>query len=158
MIRPVFRAQVVVPGSHKSNLEAPFTFERSLPHAPGRGEPVMDWDGATGVAELRERFQNALVELNAAAGDIVIFHESTTHGVAEWRGRQPRRTLLYAFVPGFMSVQQTELRLPPWVSELTPGQAARFEPPSRSSTKAGGLAARHSASLEKWRARLGAKL
>ena len=62
------------------------------------------------------------------------------------------------FVPGFMSAQQTELRLPPWVSELTAGQAARFEPPSRSSTKAGGLAARHSASLEKWRARLGAKL
>ena len=58
--------------------------------------------------------------------------------------------------PGALTV--IELRLPPWVSELTPGQAARFEPPSRSSTKAGGLAARHSASLEKWRARLGAKL
>ena len=32
-------------------------------------------------------------------------------------------------------------------------QASRFEAPWRSSTKGGGLAARHTASLRKWRAK-----
>jgi hypothetical protein len=60
---------VVVPGSHKSNIEAPFTFERGLSHPPGRNEPVMAWDGAAGIAELRDKFQNSMVEVNAAAGE-----------------------------------------------------------------------------------------
>ena len=64
--------QVVVPGSHKSNLEAPFTFERGLPHAPGRGEPILPWEGLEDVARLREQYQGLLVELNPSAGDVVI--------------------------------------------------------------------------------------
>jgi ectoine hydroxylase-related dioxygenase (phytanoyl-CoA dioxygenase family) len=140
----------VATGSHKSNLEAPFTFERGLTHPPGRDEPVMEWDGAAGLAELQSKYQNAMVEVNAAAGDVVIFHESTTHAVAPWHGMEPRRTLLYAFVPGFMAIQDTPLRMPAWISELTPGQASRFEAPWRSSTKGRGLIARHEANLSKW--------
>jgi hypothetical protein len=149
---------VLVPGSHKSNLEAPFTFERGLSHAPGRGEPVVAWDGATGLDELRDKHQDAVVEVNASAGDVVIFSESTTHAVSPWRGELPRRTLLYAFVPGFMAIADRELRLPAWVSELTPGQASRFEAPWRSSTSGGGLMARHAASLKKWQAKAASKL
>ena len=93
---------------------------------------------------------------------MVIFSESTTHAVAPWRGPEPRRTILYAFVPGFMAIQDTPLHMPAWVSELTPGQAARFEAPWRSSTKGGGLMARNEANLNKWRSRAaeraGAKL
>ena len=88
-----------------------------------------------------------MIEINAAAGDVVIFSESTTHAVSlaaagetaillqpplpsvgtsiwmergcqqhdsladgqvsPWRGEQPRRTLLYAFVPGFMAIADT---------------------------------------------------
>lgn len=138
----------------------------------------MEWDGAAGLSVLKDTHQNALIEVNALAGDVVIFHESTTHAVAPWRGEQPRCTLLYAFVPGFMALQGTELELPAWVSgvsflkrllscscfdisveylfcvsELTPGQASRFESPWRSSTKGGGLMARHAANLIKWQAK-----
>ena len=61
-----------MPGSHKSNLEAPFTFERGLPHAPGRGEPILPWEGLEDVARLREQYQGLLVELNPSAGGVVI--------------------------------------------------------------------------------------
>ena len=61
-----------MPGSHTSNLEAPFTFERGLPHAPGRGEPIVPWEGLEDVARLREEYQGLLVELNPSAGDVVI--------------------------------------------------------------------------------------
>ena len=122
----------------------------------------MEWDGAAGIAKLRSKYQECIVEVNAVAGDVVIFHESTTHAVAPWRGAEPRRTILYAFVPGFMAIQNTPLRMPPWVSELTPGQASRLEAPWRSSTKGGGLTARHRVNLDKWEARAaeraGAKL
>eukprot|EP01043_Picozoa_sp_COSAG02_P013980 COSAG02_NODE_567_length_20212_cov_18.927460_14_plen_122_part_00 len=44
-------------GSHKSNLESPFTFERSLPHPPGRDEPMLKWEHLTELNALRDRYQ-----------------------------------------------------------------------------------------------------
>ena len=69
----------VIPGSHKANLSCP--------------DAMKAW----------EKYQEHVLELNAQAGDAVIFTETLTHGTLPWKGQHERRALLYKFSPGYLA-------------------------------------------------------
>ena len=69
----------VVPGSHKANVKCP--------------DDMLNWD----------QHQEYVHEVNASAGDVLIFTETLTHGTLPWTGDHQRRALLYKFSPGTIS-------------------------------------------------------
>ena len=69
----------VIPGSHKANVRCP--------------DDLLNWD----------KYQEHVHEVNAKAGDVIIFTETLTHGTLPWTGSHQRRALLYKFSPGTVS-------------------------------------------------------
>jgi hypothetical protein len=98
----------VVPGSHKANLECP--------------EKMIRW----------EQYQDFVTEINARAGDAVIFSEACTHGTLPWSGDHQRRAILYKYNTGHMAWSGGGLGgpIPDYWDELTPPQQAALIRPS----------------------------
>jgi len=97
----------VVPGSHKANFKAP--------------EELLVW----------QQDRQAVYNIEAKAGGLVIFNEATLHGTLPWTADHDRRSLLYRYSPKYLhfagGTYQTSQ--PDWVSELTEAQQAVLEPP-----------------------------
>ena len=69
----------VIPASHKANLTCPAEIRR--------------W----------ESHRDQVREVNARAGDAVLFTEALTHGTLPWTAAHQRRALLYKFSPGTLA-------------------------------------------------------
>ena len=69
----------VVAGSHKANLACP--------------AKMLRW----------EQYQEYVTEINARAGDAVIFSEACTHGTLPWNADHQRRAILYKYNTGHMA-------------------------------------------------------
>ena len=96
----------IVPGSHKANLVCP--------------KAMLRW----------ERHQEFVTEVNAKAGDAVIFSEACTHGTLPWMADHQRRAVLYKYNTGHMAWGGGGLReVPEYWDDLTePQQAALLQP------------------------------
>ena len=103
----------VVPGSHKANLVCP--------------EKMRRW----------EQYQEFVTEINANAGDAVIFSEACTHGTLPWTADHQRRAILYKYNTGHMAWGGGGLGGPPpaYWDELTEPQQAALMPPSHHSRR-----------------------
>jgi hypothetical protein len=102
----------VVAGSHKANLACPDRMRR--------------W----------EQYQEYVTEVNAKAGDAVIFTEACTHGTLPWNGDHQRRAILYKYNTGHMSWGGGGVRaLPDYWDELTEPQQAALLLPSHHSRR-----------------------
>ena len=97
----------VIPGSHKANLPCPQSMK------------------------LWEKYQEIVVEVNAKAGDAIIFSETLTHGTLPWQAEHQRRALLYKFSPGFQaySAGAHQITYPDYIEDMTPEQRAVMEAP-----------------------------
>lgn len=97
----------VIPGSHKANLPCP----RSM--------------------KLCEQYDQYVVEVNAKAGDAVIFTEALTHGTLPWNAKHQRRALLYKFSPGYQAFSggAHQNAFPDYIMDMTEEQRAVMEPP-----------------------------
>lgn len=98
----------LVPGSHKANLECP--------------ERMRRW----------EQHKEFVTEIQAKAGDAVIFSEACTHGTLPWTADHQRRAVLYKYNTGHMAWGGGGLGGPPpaYWDELTPPQQAALLRPS----------------------------
>ena len=98
----------VVPGSHKSNLPCP--------------QQMKFW----------HRHQEHVLEVNAKAGDAVIFTETLTHGTLPWTAAHQRRALLYKFSPGFQAYSggAHTITYPDYIQDMTEEQQAVMRAPS----------------------------
>lgn len=103
----------VVPGSHKANLVCP--------------EKMRKW----------EQYQEYVTEINAKAGDAVIFSEACTHGTLPWTADHQRRAILYKYNAGHMAWGGGGIRgsLPAYWDELTAPQQAVLLLPSHHSRR-----------------------
>ena len=103
----------VVPGSHKANLACP--------------EKMRKW----------EQYQEFVTEINAKAGDAVIFSEACTHGTLPWNAEHQRRAILYKYNTGHMAWSGGGLGgpTPAYWDELTPPQQAALIRPSHHSRR-----------------------
>ena len=103
----------VVAGSHKANLACP--------------AKMLRW----------EQYQEYVTEINARAGDAVIFSEACTHGTLPWNADHQRRAILYKYNTGHMSWGGGGLRgaRPSYWDELTPPQQAALLLPSHHSRR-----------------------
>ena len=103
----------VVPGSHKANLTCP--------------EKMRKW----------EQYQEYVTEINAKAGDAVIFSEACTHGTLPWKADHQRRAILYKYNTGHMAWGGGGMRgeLPAFWDELTQPQQAALLLPSHHSRR-----------------------
>ena len=97
----------VIPGSHKANLRCPESMVRY------------------------EDYREHVLEINAKAGDAVIFTETLTHGTLPWKGKHQRRALLYKFSPGYLSygIGHHEVSFPDYFEDMTEDQRTVMEPP-----------------------------
>jgi len=68
-----------VPGSHKSNYPCPPEIKRY------------------------EAWRECVYQVPAPAGSAILFTEALTHGTLLWRGKQPRRSILFKYSPGFLA-------------------------------------------------------
>mmetsp|Transcript_25187 Transcript_25187/g.42172 ORF Transcript_25187/g.42172 Transcript_25187/m.42172 type:complete len:354 (-) Transcript_25187:97-1158(-) len=97
----------IVKGSHKSNFPCPPDMVNGLKHMEHAYQPVV------------------------AAGDVVIFTESTFHGTLPWAAEAERRVGLFRFSPA--TIGYGRAYYPTWPSkmyeEITPEQRAVLEPP-----------------------------
>ena len=96
----------VVPGSHKSNYPTP---------------PDV---------ETLERDIGVVKQVEARAGDAVMFTEALTHGTYPWRASHERRAMLYKYTPGALRMAQSYLAqgVEDVLEELTPSQRAMMNP------------------------------
>ncbi|HIG17352.1 MAG TPA: hypothetical protein EYQ31_08705 [Candidatus Handelsmanbacteria bacterium] len=103
----------VVPGSHKANLACP--------------KKMLRW----------ERYQEYVTEVNAKAGDAVIFTEACTHGTLPWKADHQRRAILYKYNAGHMSWGGGGMSgpLPEYWDDLTESQQAALLLPSHHSRR-----------------------
>ena len=97
----------VIPGSHKANLPCPQSMK------------------------LWEKYQEHVLEVNAEAGDAIIFSETLTHGTLPWTAEHQRRAVLYKFSPGFQaySAGAHQITYPDYIEDMTPEQRAVMEAP-----------------------------
>lgn len=97
----------IIPGSHKANLPCPSNMKRY------------------------EKHQNLVLEVNAKAGDAVIFTETLTHGTLPWKASHQRRALLYKFSPGFQAYSAGAHRIeyPDYIEDMSPEQREVMEAP-----------------------------
>ena len=98
----------VIPGSHKSNLPCPQRMK------------------------LWERHREHVLEVNARAGDAVIFTETLTHGTLPWTAAHQRRALLYKFSPSFLAYSRGAhtVTYPDYIQDMTDEQQAVMQAPS----------------------------
>ena len=103
----------VVPGSHKANLACP--------------DKMLKW----------EQYREYVTEINAKAGDAVIFTEACTHGTLPWTADHQRRAILYKYNAGHMSWGGGGLgsAAPAYWDELTAPQQAALLLPSHHSRR-----------------------
>ena len=103
----------VVPGSHKANLACPHN--------------MLKW----------EQYREYVTEINAKAGDAVIFTEACTHGTLPWTADHQRRAILYKYNAGHMSWGGGGLSspTPAYWDELTAPQQASLLLPSHHSRR-----------------------
>ena len=103
----------VIPGSHKANLACPARMRR--------------W----------EQYREYVTEINARAGDAVIFSEACTHGTLPWNADHQRRAILYKYNTGHMSWGGGGFRgrRPSYWDELTEPQQAALLLPSHHSRR-----------------------
>ncbi len=103
----------VVPGSHKANLACPHN--------------MLKW----------EQYREYVTEINAKAGDAVIFTEACTHGTLPWTADHQRRAILYKYNAGHMSWGGGGLSspTPAYWDELTASQQASLLLPSHHSRR-----------------------
>ena len=103
----------VVPGSHKANLACPLY--------------MLKW----------EQYREYVTEINAKAGDAVIFTEACTHGTLPWTADHQRRAILYKYNAGHMSWGGGGLSspTPAYWDELTAPQQASLLLPSHHSRR-----------------------
>jgi hypothetical protein len=97
----------VVAGSHKANLTCP--------------AKMLRW----------EQYQEFVTEVNAKAGDAVIFSEACTHGTLPWTADHQRRAILFKYNAGHMSWGGGGLSGPApayWDELNEPQQAALLQP------------------------------
>ena len=105
--RPGDGGVCVVAGSHKANLDCP--------------DSMRKW----------ELYREYVTEINADAGDAVIFTEACTHGTLPWTADHQRRAILYKYNTGHMAWSGGGLGgpAPDYWDELTePQQAALLRP------------------------------
>ena len=97
----------VIPGSHKANFHCPQSMRRG------------------------EQYKRYVVDVNAKAGDAVIFTEALTHGTLPWKAKHQRRALLYKFSPGYQAFSggAHEKLFPDYILDMTEEQRAVMEPP-----------------------------
>jgi len=97
----------VIPGSHKANFHCPQSMRRG------------------------EQYERYVVDVNAKAGDAVIFTEALTHGTLPWKAKHQRRALLYKFSPGYQAFSggAHEKLFPDYILDMTEEQRAVMEPP-----------------------------
>ena len=97
----------VIPASHKANLSCPQEIKR--------------W----------EAHREHVLEVNANAGDAVIFTETLTHGTLPWTAEHQRRALLYKFSPGVLAFSggAHSSEYPDYIDEMEPGPRAVMEAP-----------------------------
>ena len=104
----------VVPGSHKANLACP--------------NKMLKW----------EQYGEYVTEINAKAGDAVIFTEACTHGTLPWTADHQRRAILYKYNAGHMTWGGGGLgssAAPAYWDELTAPQQAALLLPSHHSRR-----------------------
>ena len=103
----------VVAGSHKANLACP--------------AGMLKW----------EQYEEYVTEVNAKAGDAVIFTEACTHGTLPWAADHQRRAILYKYNAGHMSWGGGGLQspIPAYWDELTEPQQAALLLPSHHSRR-----------------------
>ena len=103
----------VVPGSHKANLACPHN--------------MLKW----------EQYREYVTEINAKAGDAVIFTEACTHGTLPWTADHQRRAILYKYNAGHMSWSGGGLgsAAPAYWDELTAPQQVALLLPSHHSRR-----------------------
>ncbi len=97
----------VIPGSHKANLACPQSMK------------------------LWEQYQEHVLEVNARAGDVVLFTETLTHGTLPWKGKHERRAVLYKFSPGFQAYGggAHEISYPDYIEDMAEEERAVMEAP-----------------------------
>ena len=97
----------IIPGSHKADLPCPHSMKSY------------------------EKYQQYVAEVQAKAGDAVIFTETLTHGTLPWKGKHQRRALLYKFSPAFQaySAGAHNISYPDYIEDMTPEQRAVMEAP-----------------------------
>jgi hypothetical protein len=89
-----------IPGSHKAGFPLPATFDREL-----------------------------VVQVQLAAGDVVVFTEALTHGTLPWFADEQRRTLVFKYSPG--NSAYSHVQWPPELLETsTERQRLLLQPPS----------------------------
>ena len=98
-----------IPGSHKSNYATP-----------------------SRVAQL-DRDLGCVRQVEASAGDCIVFTEALTHGTLPWTAAHERRSILYKYSPGTLSYASKYLPggVEEVLEEFTPQQRAVLEPPYR---------------------------
>ena len=71
-----------------------------------------------------------VVNIEAPAGSLTIFLESTQHGTLPWFGASERRALFYRYSPKYLNyvAGSYTVKQPAWVAELTEAQQAVLEP------------------------------
>lgn len=94
----------VVPGGHKTNYPMPEKLH------------------------LYEGYEEYVKEVHLQAGDVVMFVEACTHGTLKWNAEHQRRTLIYRYVPGFMSFGRDASEQPEWIDDLTDEQRSLMRP------------------------------
>ena len=97
----------VVPGSHKANLPCP--------------KNMRNWDA----------HQNYVTEVQAKAGDAVVFTETLTHGTLPWTASHQRRAVLYKFSPGYQAYSggAHTVTYADYIEDMTPEQRQVMEAP-----------------------------
>ena len=97
----------VVPGSHKANLPCPQGMK------------------------LGQEYRDQVLEVNARAGDAVIFTEALTHGTLPWKAAHQRRALLYKFSPGYQAFSggSHNIDYPEYIEDMSAEQRAVMQAP-----------------------------
>ena len=66
-----------------------------------------------------------------AAGDVLFFAETATHGTLPWKGKHERRAVLYKFSPGFQAYSggSHEISYPDYIEDMNEDERAVMEAP-----------------------------
>lgn len=110
-IGPGDGSTMVIPGSHKANLDHP-EFER---HRMYSEEDSVD--GVTGA-----------VEVHLAAGDVLLFVDAISHGSARRVNPGLRRTIVYRYGPSWGNFRHGYQPSPELLARLTPARRQIVQP------------------------------
>ncbi|MDE0608503.1 MAG: phytanoyl-CoA dioxygenase family protein [Anaerolineaceae bacterium] len=110
-IGPGDGSTMVIPGSHKANLEHPEAERRQM-----RGEEA-SVDGVTGA-----------IEVHLAAGDALLFVDAIMHGSARRSSAGIRRTIVYRYGPSWGNFRHGYQPSPDLLARLTPQRRQIVQP------------------------------